>query len=103
MMFNNWVENKNPKEGDLQVWHIPQVPGKSFDVAVSTPAGGKRVMEILAAYDLFQLHHNVKPDYSNAQGLNVFEAGEWITWYDEDGYDIDELTFNEDGKLVYAE
>lgn len=101
-MFNNWVENKNPKEGDLQVWHIPQVPGKSFDVAISTPEEGKRVMEILAAYDLFQLEYHIKPDYSNAQGLNVFEDGEWVTWYDENGNDIDELDFNEAGELVYA-
>lgn len=99
-MFNNWVENKEPREGDLQVWHIPQVPGKSFEVAVSTPQEGKRVMEILAAYDLFQLHHYIKPDYSNAQGLNVFEDSEWISWYDEDGNDIDELEINELGQLV---
>lgn len=102
-MFNNWVENKNPKDGDLQVWHIPQVPMGAFYVAVATPQEGKRVMAILAAYDMFQLENNVKPDYSNAQGLNVFEEGEWVTWYSEDGNDIDELEINEAGELVYAD
>jgi hypothetical protein len=101
-MFKNFVENKKPKEGDLQVWHIPQVPGAPFEVAVSTPQEGKRVMAILAAYDLFQFHYNIKPDYSNAQGLNVFEDGEWLTWYDVDGNDIDELEINEMGELVYG-
>ena len=100
--FDNWLENKTPKDGDLQVWHIPQVPGKALNIAVATPQEGKRLMDVLAAYDLFQFHNRIKPDYSNASGLNVFEGGEWVTWYSEDGDDIDELTINEVGELVYA-
>ena len=89
-----------PKEGDLCVWHIPQVPMKAFRVSVSTPEEGKRMIDALAEYDLFQYKNNIKPDYSNASGLNVFEDGEWVTWYSEDGYDIDDLEFDESGKLV---
>ena len=101
-VFENWLENKSPKEGDLRVWHIPQVPGKSFDIPVSTPREGKQLMEIFAAYDLFQFYNRIKPDYSNASGLNVFKDGEWVTWYSVDGEGIDELTINEAGELVYA-
>ena len=38
----------------------------------------KFLMDTLADYDLFQLEHNIKPDYSNAGGIEVFEDGEWL-------------------------
>lgn len=78
-------------EGDLRVWHIPQVPGKPFEVLVNNPIEGMFIMDILARYDLFQFEHNIKPDYCNAQGLDVWEDGEWCTWYDEDGRDVHEI------------
>lgn len=74
-----------PKVGDLRVWHIPQVPGEAFRVPVKTPEEGKLVLDVLAAYDLFQLEFNIKPDYANAGGLEVFDADEgWVEWYDEE-------------------
>lgn len=80
-----------PKEGDLQVWWIPQVPCKAFNVPVKTPEEAILILDTLAKYDLFQLENNIKPDYCNAGGLNVFEEGEWSTWYHPDtGDDIDE-------------
>jgi hypothetical protein len=90
---------ENPKEGDLSVWHIPQVPMHPFRVSVSSPEEGKRLIKILSFYDLFQYENNIKPDYSNANGLDMFEEGEWLTWYDEDGCDIDELEFDQNGIL----
>ena len=46
----------------------------------------------LADYDLFQFDNNIKPDYCNAGGLEVFEEEEWSTWYDEEtGNDIYDL------------
>jgi len=73
-----------PKEGDLQVWWIPQVPMKAFTVLVKNVDEAKLLIETLAKYDAFQYRHNIKPDYSNAGGLNVFENGEWCEWYDEE-------------------
>ena len=79
------------KEGDLKVWWIPQVPGKAFEVPVDTPEEAIKILDTLAKYDLFQLKNNIKPDYCNTGGLNVFEEGEWSTWYHmETGEDIDE-------------
>jgi hypothetical protein len=93
-------EKSVPKVGDLRVWHIPQVPGKPFHVKVETIAEAKAVLSILAQYDLFQLKHRIKGDYSNVAGLEIYEAdaGEghpgWCTWYNHDGYGIDEIDEN---------
>lgn len=88
---------------ELRVWHIPQVPGKPFYVYVDTVEEGKKVMDILAAYDLFQLENNIKPDLSNASGLQRYNKkyDEWDDWdiETEDDYfdDVDEyLSDNEE-------
>lgn len=71
----------------LRVWHIPQLPMEPFYVEVSTPEEGALVLRALANYDLFQFEKNVKPDYCNAQGLEVFEDGEWVEWHDDQDED----------------
>jgi len=74
----------------LRVWHIPQIPGKPFHVEVGSTTEARKVMKILANYDIFQFENRIKPDYCNASGLEVFEGGEWTEWYDEKtGKDID--------------
>ena len=80
-----------PNNGDLQVWWVPQVPCKSFTVAVSSVQEGALILDTLANYDLFQFKNNIKPDYCNAGGLQVWEEdydGEgnpgWCDWYDEE-------------------
>ena len=85
---------KEIKEKKLRVWWIPQIPlNNSFYIEVATPQEAKKVLDILADYDLFQLKNNIKPDYSNAGGLEVFEDGEWSEWYSENDEDIDEVKF----------
>lgn len=74
----------------LRIWHIPQVPGEPFHVEVGSPEEAKKILDVLAAYDAFEFENNIKYDYSNASGLEVFEDGEWVEWYDDDGNDIDE-------------
>lgn len=57
----------------LRVWWIPQIGiGQTFYIPVETVEDGKKMMDVLAAYDLFQLQNNVKPDYSN---VVVFRCG----------------------------
>lgn len=92
---------KQYKEGDLQVWWISQIPMHPFTVDVKTIEEAMLILGTLAQYDIFQFQNNVKPDYSNAGGLNVYEKSpdaltedgcEWCTWYDpETGQDIDEI------------
>ncbi len=80
-----------PKEGDLQVWWIPQVPMKAFTVNIKNTDEAILILNTLDYYDRFQYENNIKPDYSNVGGLNIYEDGEWITWYNEEGDDIDEI------------
>lgn len=85
------MDMKEPQEGDLRVWWIPQIPGKSFTVAIPDLKTGLLLTEVLADYDLFQLENNIKPDYSNAGGIQQFEIiedGEPGDWFDVDYGDI---------------
>lgn len=79
-----------PKKGSLEVWWIPQVPGKAFRVPVKNIQEATKIMDVLADYDTFQFEENIKPDYSNAGGLEVFDGKDWEEWSDEEGRDIDE-------------
>lgn len=68
----------------LRVWHIPQIPMEAFYVPVETPEEAVKVIKLLWDYDEFQYGHAVKPDYSNASGLEErFPDGEpeWQEWY----------------------
>lgn len=79
------------KEGNLRVYWIPQVPMNPFYVKVRSSEEAQKIMEVLSDYDEFQYENNVKPDYCNAGGLEVFEEGEWVDWVNEDGCDINEI------------
>ena len=68
----------------MRVWWIPQVPMKPFYVNVKSVEEGVLIMNTLADYDLFQYENNVKPDYANAGGLEVWNGEEWESWYDEE-------------------
>ena len=80
------IDESENKPGDLMVWHVPQVPMRAFKVRVTSIEEGKRLCEILADYDLFQYENNIKPDYSNANGVSRWEDdGEGnFDWYDTD-------------------
>lgn len=77
----------------LRVWWIPQIPMKSFYVEVKTLEQADLILTTLADYDIFQLENNIKPDYLNTGGLQIFDEDEkdWLDWYDEEnGMDFDE-------------
>lgn len=63
--------------GELRVWWVPQIPMQAFYVTVGTVAEGRRLLEVLADYDLFQLEHHVKPDFANAGGLERWDGEDW--------------------------
>ena len=85
------MSDNNYKPGDLRVWWIPQIPGKSFDVPVESVKQGVFLLETLAMYDIFQLENRIKPDFCNAGGLSVWcedSDGDgtpgWNDWIDEE-------------------
>ncbi len=76
-----------PKEGDLRVWWIPQIPMSPVHVPVESVEQGRWLEGVLAAYDMFQFEHNIKPDYSNVGGLQRFEDGDGsgeMDWWEID-------------------
>jgi hypothetical protein len=80
-----------PKEGDLRVWWVPQIPMESFYTPVKNIDEAILILDTLAKYDIFQYESYIKPDYCNAGGLQIYEDDEWCEWYDlESGMDIDE-------------
>ena len=70
------------KKQKMRVYWIPQVPMKAFHVEVNSVTEAIKIMNILADYDLFQLENNIKPDYCNTGGLQVYneEEEEWEDW-----------------------
>jgi len=94
-LFMPEVENW---EGALRVWWIPQVPGTPMYYPVKGVEQAKFTLRLLSEYDLFQFENNIKPDYSNAGGLEVDlkGTGDWECWYDEAERDIDELMEEDD-------
>ena len=70
----------------LRILHFPQVPCKPFIVEVDNLKEAKKIMDMLADYDLFQFENRIKPDYCNTSVLEEYceEEREWFTWCDEE-------------------
>lgn len=86
-MTPNTIET--PTIQQLRVWWVPQMPMEPFHVAVESIPEARKILDTLAAYDLFQWQNRVKPDYANTGGLEVFDDGRWFDWESEDGDDIE--------------
>jgi hypothetical protein len=95
----------------LRVWWVPQygIEGNPFYIPVSSVEEGKKILDILAAYDAYQLQNRVKPDYTNAGGLEIYNAKtrEYEDWYlqTEDDYfdDVDEYISSTDKANEFEE
>ena len=68
----------------MRVWWIPQVGmlGDPFYIPVKTVEEGKKFLDLLSAYDIYQLDNRIKPDFCNTGGIEVFneEEKEWEDW-----------------------
>ena len=86
------MNDKETKEGTLRVWWIPQVPmNNPFRVVVENINEAILLLNALGNYDLYQLKNNIKPDYSNVGGLEIFENGEWLEYETKEGDTIDDI------------
>lgn len=81
----------SPKQGELRIWWIPQVPGKPFEWPVADLVQAALMLDALAAYDDFQYSENVKGDYANCGGLWIWNEAEadWVDWEDDECDDFD--------------
>ena len=81
----------------LRVWWMPQLPGELFSVPVSSVDEGVKIIDVLGKYDNFQLENNIKPDYANAGGIEMYDddLGDWIDWEDPDTGESDPVAFIE--------
>lgn len=78
------------EDSGVKVWWIPQIPMKSFEVPVPDIQTGAWLCDVLANYDLFQYNERVKPDYSNAGGVEFIDTdGEWTDVDYEDPDDVE--------------
>lgn len=66
----------------FRVWHIPQVPGKPFYIYTDDIREAKKFLDVLSAYDLFQLENKIKPDFTNVNGVQMWDEteNEWFDW-----------------------
>lgn len=77
----------------LRVWWIPQVGATSaFYIPVESVEEGKKILDLLAAYDAWQLQNRIKPDYTNTGGLQMYDedCADYVDWEletDDDYYD----------------
>jgi len=71
---------------ELRVVHFPQVPCKPFYVEVGDLQQAKKIIDVLANYDLFQFDNRIKPDYCNMTVLEQWDEDEqeWLSWCDEE-------------------
>lgn len=72
----------------FRVWNIINPPGPGIEYEVASPEEGARLINQLAKAQLKQSWIE-----SNAFGLDFFNEadGDWETWYNEDGDDVDAL------------
>ena len=71
-------------EGDLEMWFIPDIPGKEFRWKVDSGAEAEKLIEVLAAYNRYLHRRGLMDDYeADASGVEIFEDGEWTEFYGE--------------------
>ena len=82
------IKNWRNKMTEYRVWRCINFPSPAKHYPVNSPEEGADKINKLAKIDL----RNPRVG-ANAFGLEVFEDGEWVEWYDEDGNDIDDLAY----------
>lgn len=92
MELKDLIDTQGMERVKLRVWWIPQVPMHPFRMPVNSISEAARLTHALAMYDLFQYENQIKPDYSNAGGLEMWDSTEqdWVEWGDDDHEDIRE-------------
>ena len=74
------------------------MPMTAFRILVKNIEEAKLLLKTLANYDEFQFRYNIKPDYTNAGGLEIYvgnveyeTSDGWVEYHDDEDRDIDEI------------
>ena len=86
------MDKSEPRSGDIRVWFIPVVPGKPFLAKVESFTEGKKLLDVLASFSLFEYENRIKPDYADAGGIERYETDgdggyDWYEMEDEEPAD----------------
>ena len=82
-----------PEINDLRVYYIPQIPMRGFEYDVPDLKSAVMVLDALSRFSLFEFENRVKPDYSDAGGVQRYEDdGEGgHDWFDVDDDELQNL------------
>jgi len=61
----------------FKAWYIPQVPMQAFEREFSDLATAKVVLNAIIDFSIFEFKNRVKPDYSDAAGIAVWDGEDW--------------------------
>lgn len=71
----------------FKAWYIPQVPMKAFEVETSTAAEAQATLDLITAFSIFEYDNKVKPDYSDAGGVEEWDETDQ-EWFDHEPVDV---------------
>lgn len=93
-------ENKTNRA--FRVWHLPQRPGKTFQVVANSAEEAVRIQDILWEYHRFLHENSIEPGHINLSGIEVpnlgAEDGE-PDWWEDDGELVEALGTEPDAWL----
>ncbi len=70
----------------FRAWYIPQVPMKPFEFQTESQADATMVLDAITKFSMFEFENRVKPDYSDAGGVQELVDGEWIDVEEHDEF-----------------
>lgn len=76
-----------------RVYYIPQVPMKAFTVEVTELDAAQLLLTTIIDFSIFEFENKVKPDYSDAAGIERWEEDSetgW-GWFELDDYEQEEI------------
>ena len=76
------TKNKDMNQ-KLRVWWNPQLgASNTMLIPVTSVEEGKKILDLLAAYDCFLMNNHIRGDYCNTGGLEMWDekSQEWNDW-----------------------
>lgn len=68
----------------FRAWYVPQMPMAAFEFPTATRAEATLVLDAITKFSMFEFENRVKPDYSDAGGVQEFVDGEWMDVEEDD-------------------